>query len=314
MKKLPIIFALLLILAACDAVQESAENASESVQELTELSIASAPAYGFNLTRDEYLDLTLPPEVTLARGFQIINGNIHNRYGDLVIALDERGFTGWGTLLAANFSISYGEDSGEDVTPHYDPFEGTVFRANIENTAERGFHIIDGNIHDRYGDLLIEINEWGANFNQTQISPYFSVIYSDTAVPAPTQINHYPTAIDIASGFRNLPENGITTQQVGNSFRNFDSMQVGSIFQMTPQNPRLLIAYFGGDMPDMDFIIVNTTNGLEEARFVGVPAGYAHYFEFPAEREALNSGMSFEIRIMSRSGYGEAEILVQQVR
>jgi hypothetical protein len=55
----------------------------------------------------EILDLSLSHEETLLRGFKIIDGNIHDRYGNLFLALDENGRTAWGTWLSANFIIGY---------------------------------------------------------------------------------------------------------------------------------------------------------------------------------------------------------------
>jgi len=63
---------------------------------------------------DGLFDLTLSPQETLHLGFQFINGNVHDRYGNLFIELCELGFTPWGTRLAADFSIVYASDFGSD--------------------------------------------------------------------------------------------------------------------------------------------------------------------------------------------------------
>lgn len=57
------------------------------------------------VTPDMLLDLTLSHEETLLRGFIIIDGNIHNIYGELLIALDEDGLMACGTRISANFQV-----------------------------------------------------------------------------------------------------------------------------------------------------------------------------------------------------------------
>jgi len=59
------------------------------------------------------LDLTLSPAETLHRGFQIIDGNIHDRYGDLFFELDESGRNPFGEKLCVNFFLSYASDMQE---------------------------------------------------------------------------------------------------------------------------------------------------------------------------------------------------------
>ena len=58
----------------------------------------------------ENLNLSLPREITLQRGFQIINGNIHDRYGNLQMELDENGFNADGFGISPTFSITYFSD------------------------------------------------------------------------------------------------------------------------------------------------------------------------------------------------------------
>jgi hypothetical protein len=57
------------------------------------------------VTSDMLLDLTLSHEETLPRGFKIIDGNIHDKYGNLLIELDENGLMACGTRISADFSI-----------------------------------------------------------------------------------------------------------------------------------------------------------------------------------------------------------------
>ena len=58
------------------------------------------------VTPDMFLDLTLSHEETIPRGFKIIDGNIHNAYGDILIALDENGFMADGvTRISVDFSV-----------------------------------------------------------------------------------------------------------------------------------------------------------------------------------------------------------------
>jgi beta-lactamase regulating signal transducer with metallopeptidase domain len=66
------------------------------------------------VTPDMLLDLTLSHEETLPRGFMIIDGNIHDVYGNLLIALDENGLMACGTRISAEFSVGVAE-----VTPFF---------------------------------------------------------------------------------------------------------------------------------------------------------------------------------------------------
>ena len=54
--------------------------------------------------------LTLSDEETLPRGFLIIDGNIHDRYGYLMFELDEDGRKADGTLVSPTLHIRYGSD------------------------------------------------------------------------------------------------------------------------------------------------------------------------------------------------------------
>jgi len=54
--------------------------------------------------------LTLSHEETLPRGFLIIDGNIHDRYGYLMFELDEDGRKSDGTLVSPTLHIRYGSD------------------------------------------------------------------------------------------------------------------------------------------------------------------------------------------------------------
>jgi|GEM_PF-2210050 len=58
----------------------------------------------------EFLNLKLSTNVTLMRGFQIIDGNIYDRYGNLHIELDENGRTADGFGISPTFSIVYYDD------------------------------------------------------------------------------------------------------------------------------------------------------------------------------------------------------------
>jgi len=180
-------------------------------------------------------------------------------------------------------------------------------------TIDRGFHVIDGNIYDRYGQILIEIDDYGFTSNLFRISPYFSVIYGGTPYTRP--IEKYPNVIDRANGTWVLPENGIVTERVGpHSTREFISMQIGTRgFSITPEHPRLLLGFLEGDMPYVDFIIVNNTRNLEEVRIVSLPVGHVQYFDFAFET-ALSTPDRFDVRVIPREGYGEARLLVQQVK
>jgi len=80
-------------------------------------------------TRDiQTLDLTLSPAVTLQRGFQIVDGNIHNRYGDLIMTLDENGLNQYGKNVCADFLVVYSDDAAGPIgpAPRMNLFSGTL--------------------------------------------------------------------------------------------------------------------------------------------------------------------------------------------
>ena len=183
----------------------------------------------------------------------------------------------------------------------------------VPSTADidRGFRIIDGNIYDKYGRLLIEVDDYGFTSNGAQISPYFSVIYGGT--PAPIRIDEYYPHIDRANGTWDLPKDGIMMEQAGShTFREFTSVPIGTRpFTMTSEHPRLRFGFLDGDMPYVDFVIINSTRNREEARIVGLPVGHVQYFDFSFESSLTDS---FYVRVVPQGGYGEARLLVQQIR
>lgn len=249
-----------------------------------------------------HLDLSLSAEDTLPRGFQIIGGSIYDRYGNILIALDEFGFTAWGTRISADFAVSYGEPAQERVAPQHDPLAGTLFRANLGDTASRGFHIIGGNIHDRYGQLLIEVDEYGRTESGNQLSPHFQVIYGGFPI---NEVNRNP-AFDVAYGHWRLDE--------VDTF----SGRIGTTFTMTYQTPRLAVGFFEGDMERVDFIIINLVNGQEYARIVNVPLGHAQFLDLPHDDVARSTDLvgsvaSFEVRVIPRGTTGSAGLLVQRM-
>ena len=56
------------------------------------------------------LDLSLSPSETLHRGFKIVDGNIHDRYGNLFLVLDGYGRNSNGETLCYHFFITYAND------------------------------------------------------------------------------------------------------------------------------------------------------------------------------------------------------------
>jgi|GEM_PF-5456592 len=191
----------------------------------------------------------------------------------------------------------------------------SVIKNSLTEDAGRGFHVINGNIHDRHGEILIEVDDYGFTSNWHQISPYFFVVYG--GMPAPAQVDEkiYPNAVDRANGTWYLPKDGAVTERVGSdSFRDFTSVPIGTRpFAMTYERPLLRFGFLEGDMPYVDFIIANSTRNREEVRIVGLPVGYVQYFEFTLDFPSLCASDLFYVRVVPRGGHGYARLLVQQL-
>jgi len=206
--------------------------------------------------------------------------------------------------------------NNDELTTVFQDTSFNVVDSLLQSTAsvDKGFRIAYGNIYDKCDQLLIEVDDYGFTSNWYQISPYFSIIVG--GIPAPDRICEevYPNVIDRANGTWILPEGGVVMEQVGpHTFREFTSVQIGTRpFTMTSERPNLRLGFLDGNMPYVDFIIVNRTRHREEARIVGLPVGHVQYFDFPFE-SALDNSDSFYVRVVPRGGYGEARLLVQQI-
>ena len=136
--------------------------------------------------------------------------------------------------------------------------------ASREYTLSRGFQIIDGNIHDRCENLTIPLDEHGFTLDGTTISADFSIIYR-TDQSSDYELEDVIDARNIAvfDGTMNLAQN-----TSGNQGR-----QLGSDFSLTSANPSIHFRYVSGQVPGVDFALINTTTNQTVNWFADVRTG-----------------------------------------
>ena len=130
-------------------------------------------------------------------------------------------------------------------------------------TLQRGFQIIDGNIHDKYGNLFMTIDEYGFNPQGFQLSPTFFISYDNSAV------SNSNNSVSIFNGTQNLRLNTNGSQ----------GTQLGSDFTVTGTDSSVKVTYSSGIPTGVNFSLNNVTRNVNEGWFINIQPGNSATFE-----------------------------------
>jgi len=173
-----------------------------------------------------------------------------------------------------------------------------------EYTLSKGFQIIDGNIHDRYGNLAIPLDEHGFTPDGTTISAGFSIIYA-------TDQNMNYEYEDIIEA-RNVPIFDGTTN-LRQNVNGTEGVRLGSDFTLTSANPSVNFRYISGSIIGVNFSLINVTTNQTVRWFPDVRTGnvgVTHNNAFNSERPSD----SFRVLASGAGGSGNVALNVRAVR
>jgi hypothetical protein len=240
----------------------------------------------------------LDGEYTLSRGYQMINGNVHDRYGNVVIEMKD-GLTPDGYTLSSNFSILYGESDNvysNDIITSSSEQEG-INSLDSEYTLARGYQMINGNVHDKYGNVVIEMKD-GLTPDGYTLSSNFSIVYGEAMDDNETSISSRTT--DVFSGTKAIAQNVTGTE----------GTKLGSDFSFTSSEPNFFAKYSSGTISGVNFGLNNVTTSESVAWFSNIGVGEINTYY--GAYNSLRPNDTFEVKASGQGGSGNVTVLVQK--
>jgi len=165
-------------------------------------------------------------------------------------------------------------------------------------TLSRGFEILDGNIHDRNGNLIFELDEYGYTIHGTKLCENFYIIDFDDLEDDFSIISER-SSNDIFNGTRDLRLNTNGNQ----------SDPLGSRFQISLLTRTIQVRYSSGTPTGVNFGLTNVTRNVEENWLSNVRPSTA----FTRWPHNLRSGDSYQVRASAQGRAGTATMQVQRV-
>ncbi|MFF2908387.1 hypothetical protein [Paenibacillus sp. NPDC057934] len=168
------------------------------------------------------------------------------------------------------------------------------------NTLDKGYKLVNGNVYDKYGNLLIVMKN-GFTPDGYTLSPNFSVVYGDTTIEDTASSRVAATGTDIFNGTKGVPKNTNETQGV----------KVGSDFSITSSEPDLYLEYSSGTVDRVNFSLTNITTGQVVTWFSNVQAGKSR--TFTGVYNSSRSGDTFNVKATGQGGSGNVTLTVKTV-
>lgn len=171
-------------------------------------------------------------------------------------------------------------------------------------TRSRGFEILDGNIHDRNGNLVFELDENGYTIYGTKLCENFFIIDFDD-LEIDFSINSEPSNTTIRSN--NDIFNGTRALYLNTTGR--QAVNIGGQFQNTLFTRTIQVRYSSGTPTGVNFGLTNITRGIETGWISNVRPSN-NFARWP---QVLTNGDSFQVRASAEGRAGNATMQVQRV-
>ena len=181
---------------------------------------------------------------TRSRGYQLIDGDVYDLNGNLLIKMYD-GFTADGYTLDPNFTVHYPSDSVSIDHDEVDPLSKSI--EELVDTRSRGYQLIDGDVYDLNGNLLIKMYD-GFTADGYTLDPNFTVHYPSDSVSIERD-EDIPD--DIYSGTKYLPKNT----------DGYQGTDLGDSFTLTSSKPDVSFYYVSGNPSSVNFAVLNVTKG-----------------------------------------------------
>ncbi|ACV61444.1 hypothetical protein Dtox_0524 [Desulfofarcimen acetoxidans DSM 771] len=180
---------------------------------------------------------------TTSRGYQLINGDVYDLHGNLLLKMYD-GFTADGYALDPNFTV---HDPSTYVQINED--EISLMTTEILDTTSRGYQLIDGDVYDLHGNLLIKMYD-GFTADGYTLDPNFTVHDPGTYV----QIDEDEISLMATEIF-----NG--TKYLNKNIDGNQGVQLGGDFTVSSSEPNWRLTYNSGVPTGVNFGVYNVTRG-----------------------------------------------------
>ncbi|MEK8131893.1 hypothetical protein WMW72_28690 [Paenibacillus filicis] len=169
-----------------------------------------------------------------------------------------------------------------------------TFTVKSVNTLDKGYQLVNGDVYDKHGNLLIDM-ENGFTPDGYTLSPDFSVVYGDYTTEGTVSLR----AIDIFNGTISVPQNTDGTQ----------SVKLGSDFSFTSSEPDFYVEYASGTVAGVNFGLNNMTTGQAVKWFSNVQAD--KFNTFTGAYNSSRPGDKFNVKASGQGGSGNVSVTVK---
>ncbi|GGH69795.1 hypothetical protein GCM10008014_53580 [Paenibacillus silvae] len=168
------------------------------------------------------------------------------------------------------------------------------------NTLDKGYQLVNGNVYDKYGNLLIVLKN-GLTPDGYTLSPDFSVVYGDNTNKTSFSSKLAVTGTEIFNGTKSVPKNTNGNQGV----------QLGSEFSFTSTEPDLYVEYTSGTVDGVNFSLNNVTTGSVVKWFSNVQVGSSNGQSYKGAYNSSRPNDKFSVKASGQGGSGNLTLLVQ---
>ncbi|MFC3746121.1 hypothetical protein [Paenibacillus sp. GCM10012306] len=176
------------------------------------------------------------------------------------------------------------------------------------NTLSKGYQLVNGNVYDKYGNLLIPIKN-GLTPDGYTLSPNFSVVYGDNTIEETVSSRVATTGTDIFNGTKGVPKNTNGTKGVSKNTNGTQSVQLGSDFSFTSSEPDFYVEYSSGTIIGVNFSLNNITTGQVVTWFSNVQVGKAR--TFTGVYNPTRPDDKFNVKASGQRGSGNVTLTVK---
>ncbi len=192
---------------------------------------------------------------TRSRGYQLIDGDVYDLNGNLLFKMYD-GFTADGYRLDPNFTVHYPSEDALRKSTEEVEVEEPVEQQPID-TRSRGYQLIDGDVYDLDGNLLIKM--YGIfTIDGYTLDPNFTVHYPSNTVSL-DRAEDIPD--DIYSGVKYLSKDT----------EDHEGTDVGPSFTLTSSKPNVSLYYVSGSPSNVNFAVHNITKNVVVSLIPNVP-------------------------------------------
>lgn len=171
-----------------------------------------------------------------------------------------------------------------------------ILSMSVQETRERGFEVIDGDIYDLNGNLIIDLTD-GKTAEGFTLAPEFRVHDASEFVDASSVPMLLSASNPIYNGTKSLDLN--TSGEQGKP--------IGSSFKATSSEPRCYFYYRSGTPTGVNFSVVNTSNDQIVDWISNLQRGKADYFTV---YNSAKPNASYQVYASAEGSAGNATITV----